>query len=171
MFYYEEDFTIYFNRIVPVQGKEDLMRFKCKSLYIHEFNKILNTYLWSHKISNIKYKFKGDNIIAIIQLSEIAKFTYIEIFTFPYEDISEFKEAIESVRQWRFENGTVIEIIYKLFEGKLQYHSESKFLLAFMHSIQYDFPYYDVFRPSYSKYKSDEKRLKDYLRDEGIDFF
>ncbi len=81
------------------------------------------------------------------------------------------RDTVKHIKKYRYDDSDFVEVIYKLCEGKIQYQDELKFVLAFVHSIQYDFPYYNVERPPdfQEKRKSNKERIRDYLKDEGID--
>ena len=172
MWYYEEDYSKFFDRFKEHPRKKNLIIFRCRLFYLHIIEGILNTYLWSHKVSSIKYKLKNEYLIAAIQLSDIPKFTHIDIVIRPPYDIFELKDTVEQIKKNRYDDYTeFVEVIYKLCEGKIQYQEEKKFVLAFVHTIQYDFPYYHIEKPPNfrEKRKSNRERIRNYLKDEGID--
>ncbi len=172
MWYYEEDYRKYFNRFIEHPRKKNLIVFKCKLFYLHIIDRVLNTYLWSHKVSSIKYQMKNEYLIALIQLSDIPKFTHIDIIIRPPYDIFELIDTVDHMKKdWYDDYTEFVEVIYKLCEGKIQHQNEEKFVLAFVHTIQYDFPYYHMEKPSNfrEKRKSKRERLRNYLKNEGID--
>ena len=158
MWYFEEDYSSYFDHIKQHPKKKNIHVFRFELYDIQLIDGIINQYLWSTSISKIKYKIRKNEIIANMTVSEVPKITHIDIIPRGIWDIFDLKDTIKLCSEWSTEDGEITNISYLLYSGK------------FVHSLQYDCPYHDnIIRPSYKK-KSAKNLISDIMRDEGFDF-
>ena len=170
MWYFEEDYGSNFNHIREHPKKKDLRVFRFKIYNLHLFYKIINQYLWYNSISKITYKIRKNEIIANMIISEVPKITHIDIIPRTTWNIFDLKDTINFFSDLRIKDGEITNIVFLLYSGELQYQKDQDFIIAIIHSLQYDCPYHDnIIRPPYKK-KSAKKLINEIMRDEGFDF-
>lgn len=170
MWYFEEDYRHYFDRIKDHPKKKNIRIFRFELFNINLIDRIINQYLWYTLISKITYKIRKNEIIANMTVSEVPKITHIDIIPRATWDIFDLEDTIKFISELRTKDGEITNIVYLLYSGKLQYQKEQDFIVAIIHSLQYDCPYHDnIIRPP-SKKKSTKKLINDIMRDEGFDF-
>ena len=170
MWYYEEDYNSYFDHIKRHPKKKNIRVFQLELYNLPLIDKIINQYLWSISISKITYKIRRNEIIANMTVSEVPKITHIDIIFRETYDIFDLKDTIKFFSEMRIKNGEITNIKYLLYSGKLEFKENRDFIIAIMHSLQYDCPYHDgIIRPS-CKERSAKELMNDVMRDEGFDF-
>ena len=170
MWYFEEDYRSYFDHIKEHPKKKNIRIFRFELFNINLIDRIINQYLCYTSISKIIYKIRKNEIIAKMTVSEVPKITHIDIIPRATWDIFDLEDTIKFISELRTKDGEITNIVYLLYSGKLQYQKEQDFIVAIIHSLQYDCPYHDnIIRPP-SKKKSTKKLINDIMRDEGFDF-
>ena len=102
--------------------------------------------------------------------SEVPKITHIDIIPRATWNIFDLKDTINFFSEMRTKDGEITNIVYLLYSGKLKFQKEQDFIIAIIHSLQYDCPYHNnIIRPPYKK-KPTKELIKDIMRDEGFDF-
>lgn len=169
MWYFEEDYRSYFDRIKE-HPKKNIRIFRFELFNINLIDRIINQYLWYTSISKITYKIRKNEIIANMSISEVPKITHIDIIPRTSWNIFDLEDTIKFISELRTKDGEITNIAYLLYSGRLQYQKEQDFIIAIIHSLQYYCPYHDnIIRPP-SKKKSTKKLINDIMRDEGFDF-
>ncbi|MFW9970443.1 MAG: hypothetical protein ACFFDF_09600 [Candidatus Odinarchaeota archaeon] len=170
MWYFDQDYSSYFNHITEHPKKKDLRIFRYDLFKINLIDRIINQYLWYNSISDIRYKIRKNEIIAIMTLSDVPKITHIDIIPRVVYNIFDLEDTIKFISELNTRNGEITDIIYLLYTGKLEYQKEQDFIIGIIHSLQYDCPYHhNIIRPSYKK-KSTKELINDIMKDEGFDF-
>ncbi len=170
MWYSEEDYRSYFDHIKEHPNKKNLCVFRFELDNLLLFDNIINQYLWYNSISKITYKIRENEIIANMIISEVPKITHIDIIPRATWNIFDLKDTIKDFSDLRTEDGEITNIVYLLYSGKLQYQKDQDFIIAIIHSLQYDCPYHDnIIRPPYKR-KSAKKLINDMMGGEGFDF-
>lgn len=170
MWYFEEDYHSYFDRIKEHPKKKYIRVFRFELYNIHLIDRIINQYLWYTSISKITYKIRKNEIIANMTVSEVPKITHIDIIPRATWNIFDLKDTINFFSEMRTKDGQITNIAYLLYSGKLKFQKEQDFIIAIIHSLQYDCPYHNnIIRPPYKK-KPTKELIKDIMRDEGFDF-
>jgi len=170
MWYFEEDYHSYFDIIKEHPKKENIRIFRFDLFDTLLIDRIINQYLWYNAIIDIRYKIRKNEIIAYMTIAEAPKITHIDIILRASWDIFGLKDTVKFNSKLRTKDGEIAKIVYLLYSGKIQYQKEENFIIAIIHSLQYDCPYHNnIIRPSYKR-KSAKKMIKDIMRDEGFDF-
>ena len=170
MWYSEEDYRSYFDHIREQPKKKNLRVFRFELYNLLLFDNFINQYLWYNSISKITYKIRENEIIANMIISEVPKITHIDIIPRATWNIFDLKDTIKVFSDLRTKDGEITNIVYLLYSGELQYQKDQDFIIAIIHSLQYDCPYHDnLIRPQ-SKKKSNKEMINDIMRDEGFDF-
>lgn len=170
MWYFEEDYHSYFDHIKEHPIKKYIRVFRFELYNIHLIDRIINQFLWYTSISKITYKIRKNEIIANMTESEVPKITHIDIIPRATWNIFDLKDTINFFSEMRTKDGEITNIVYLLYSGKLKFQKEQDFIIAIIHSLQYDCPYHNnIIRPPYKK-KSTKELIKHIIRDEGFDF-
>lgn len=85
-------------------------------------------------------------------ISKVPKITHIDIIPRATWNIPDLKDTIKVFSDLRTKDGEITNIVYLLYSGELQYQKDQDFIIAIIHSLQYDCPYHDnIIRPPYKR--------------------